>query len=607
MGCAMSPGSLKFSTCLIALMFALGPTSSRPAAAADVVVKSFGAGDGPDNVGIVDASEDTEIDGPQALTTDASGDVYLLDQVNGRIVKFDPKQPSEEPRILEMPNQLQPTDLIVRKSDILVWDGNVHTLQAQADPGETSYRGLEEINTRAADDNTVVSGFAQMGSVDPGDATALLDPNTRAISITKVQPRPRQYVATRGGGSVAIDVIGEGESGAQIEVRRQGEEAGPPMARLALKVQGRLGAVEFLEIDNQGRMFVFAEDVPTSGAIAGAFVARYSTAGELEGVYELPLSNVPLSRRFVTVSADGDVYFLRTQRTGVEVLGMGFRPVSGRKAISIRVAGLGPAVPMPSAHGAITAVRPLTRQQVIETAFAFEGIQWQVNNGAYGRDPDTVCSGFAGRIRRPFYIHGKLGQQVRGVPYCWGCMGSLSQISYKIERGMLAGNICTHNEPRNDAAGVDCSGFVSATWGLATHFSTAAIPSIARQLSDPWELRPGDALDKPGSHVVLFLRFTPNRMAEVMEASPGACNGRVCRNVYPLSSLLARGFRPVRFRALENDTSTVASIEPPQEDKATAKVKRHSTESESRARPERGHHTGGRHRHLSAEERSRDR
>jgi hypothetical protein len=37
-----------------------------------------------------------------------------------------------------------------------------------------------------------------------------------------------------------------------------------------------------------------------------------------------------------------------------------------------------------------------------------------------------------------------------------------------------------------------------------------------------------------------------------MESSTGGCNGKVCRNVYPLSSLLARGYRPVRYRVLEN-------------------------------------------------------
>jgi hypothetical protein len=112
--------------------------------------------------------------------------------------------------------------------------------------------------------------------------------------------------------------------------------------------------------------------------------------------------------------------------------------------------------------------------------------------------------------------------------------------------------VCTRNAPRPDVAGVDCSAFVSAAWGLSVHYTTAAIPAIAAAVANPWDLRPGDALNKPGSHVMLFLRFTPDRRAEVMESSTGGCNGRVCRNIYPLSSLLARGYRPVRFRALEN-------------------------------------------------------
>jgi hypothetical protein len=216
-------------------------------------------------------------------------------------------------------------------------------------------------------------------------------------------------------------------------------------------------------------------------------------------------------------------------------------------------------------------VRPLTRQQTIETAFAFESIQWKLTAPAYGRDPDTACTGFNGRVRRPTYLHSKLGQEVRGIPYCWGCMGSLEQIRAKIERGVLAGNICTRNQPRSDVTGVDCSAFVSATWGLATQYTTSSIPSITSHVTNPWDLRPGDALNKAGSHVMLFLRFTPDRKAEVMEASPGACNGRVCRNVYPLASLLARGYVPVRYRALLNDTSVVAQAAEPKSEKPAAK------------------------------------
>jgi hypothetical protein len=541
--------------CIQLLAVSLNLAFLSQAGASDIVVKRFLAGTGQNTVGIVDASTDTEIEGPQALTTDENGDVYVLDQVNGRIIKFNPKNPSAEPQLLELPAQLQPTDLIVRKADIFVWDGSIHALQPSHAGDNTQFRGLEEVTTRAADDDTVTSRFAQMGSVQPGDASELLNENTRAAVIAKQPPRPRQIIATRGAGSVVADVHSRGDDGARIEVRRRGELDGPPLASLDISVRDRLGAVEFLEIDHTGRMFLFAENIPSLGRIAGAFVARYSSAGQLEGVYELPLLNVPLSRRFVTVSGEGDVYFLRTQSDGIDVLGLGFRLLTGNKIVDVRTSGPAPSQPT---EGPVTAVRPLTRQRAIETAFAFEGIQWTVNVGAYGPDPDTVCTGYGGRIRRPAYLHGMLGQAVRGIPYCWGCMGSFDQIRGKIEHGVLAGNVCTRNDPRSDTAGVDCSAFVSAAWGLASHFTTRAIPAITSPI-DPSDLRPADALNKPGSHVMLFMRFTADRMAEVIESS-GACNGRVCRNTYPLSSLLARGYIPVRFRALANDASAVAEV-----------------------------------------------
>ena len=547
------------------------PALSGAACAADVVVRQFMSGSGPTAVGIVDASEDTEISGPQALTAGDDGSLYVLDQVNNRILRFDPKNAGADPRVLGLPDDLQPTDLVVRQADILVWDGTIHALQPSgppAAPGDTSFRGLEELNTRAGDDAFAMSAFAQMGSQSPGSEIELLDPNTRAVKSREPRARSRQYVASRGSGSVVVDVIPErGEAGAQIEIRRHEDMEAAPLARLNLRVRDRLGAVEFLEVDHNGRMFMFVENIPANAGNAAAFVTRYSKAGALEGIYELPLSNVPLSRRFVAVTGDGDVYFLRTQRGAVDVLGVGFRAIPNGRVIDVRP-------PKPSStpsrpvKGPVAAVRPLTRQTVVETAFAFESIQWKLTQSAYGRDPDTACTGFAGRVRRPTYLHNKLGQEVRGMPYCWGCMGSLEQIRARIERGTMAGNICTRNEPRTDVTGVDCSAFVSAAWGLSTHYTTAAIPSIASPLSNAWDLRPGDALNKPNSHVMLFLRFTPDRKAEVMESSPGACNGRVCRNVYPLASLLARGYTPVRFRALANDTSAVAQAPEPKSEAA---------------------------------------
>jgi len=556
---------LSRSLCLVACLSAWSS-----AAAADTVVRRFSSGIEQDSVGIIDASQDTEITGPQALTAGENGELFLLDQVNNRILRFDPKNSGFEPRIHVLPQDVEPTDLVVRKNEILVWDGSVRALQSRG-ADDTSTRGLEEVSTRAGEDDFALSAFGQMGSGRPADPTELLDPNTRAVARSKGRARSRQYIASRGAGSVVADVIPDKkESSVRIEVRRQDETNA--LAQLQLTVRDRLGAVEFLEIDDHNRLFVLAENIPAAATGAAAFVARYSPAGALEGIYELPLTNqIPLSRRFVTVSGDGDVYFLRTQRSEVDVIAVGFRPLKNAKVIKLATPPA-PATPTFSfgGKGPVAAVRPLTRQQVIDTAFAFEGVQWQVTPTAYGREPDTTCTGF-NRIRRPGYLHGKLGQQVRGVPYCWGCHGSLAQIGAKLTQGVLAGNVCTRNEPRADVAGVDCSAFVSATWGLATHFTTAAIPAITTPVSNVWDLRPGDALNKPHSHVMLFLRFTPDRKAEVMEASPGACNGRVCRNVYPIASLLARGYSPVRFRALAEDAPQVAQARVTNPEPSTAK------------------------------------
>jgi hypothetical protein len=529
----------------------------------DTVVRSFAGGSAASMVGIVPASEDVELAGPQALSANGQGNLFVLDQINGRILQFDPKQPNSHPDVLKMPKDVQPTDLVVHDDDIMVWDGGVRTLKAA--PGQST-RGLggdviqlEEVSSRGADDQVAVSAFAQMGSQAPGSAADLLGQNTRAAIIKMTRQPDRQYVASRSKGSVIADIIPD-KGNASVRVEIQTMVTNETIGQLGLRVRNQLGTVEFLEIDNSDRFYVLAEDVPPSGKNASTFVARYAANGRLEGIYELPLENTPLTRRFVTVSGDGDVYFLRTKPDGIEVVGVGFRPLTNASIIDVRPSRTttAPAPQSDVKFDASAAVRPSNRQQAIETAFAFEGIQWKLTQANYGNDPDSQCSGFS-RVRRPWYLQGKVNQEVRGVPYCWGCHGSLANFRQRIESGTLAGNVCTRNAPRPDVAGVDCSAFVSAAWGLSVHYTTAAIPAIAAPVANPWDLRPGDALNKPGSHVMLFLRFTPDRKAEVMESSTGGCNGRVCRNVYPLASLLARGYVPVRFRAFADDQTTVSA------------------------------------------------
>jgi hypothetical protein len=537
----------------------------------DKLIRNFDTGPGLNSVGLIEASpgvegaadelsDREEIEGPQAIHSGDHGEIYILDQVNSRVLLLDPKWPTEQTRSLKLPEGSRPTDLVVLNESIFIWDGAPRALQAQG-PTDGPYRSLSFAPNTVIPAEAVASAFAQAGSetlpADP-DASEI----SRGIYNDKMRSPAHQLVTSHGKGQITADIALLKNSGVAITVRLPD---GSLLTKCEMHVRSRIGSVEVLDIDRQGRIYVLGENIPADPTDKPyTFVARYAQNGVLDGVFQLPFSDeVALSRRSVTVSPDGDVYFLRTRRGSVDLLGVGFLPIRKRQVID-----LAPHVPLQSQpsfadfsgrKGATAAVRVLNRAQVIQTALQFANVHWRVNAGAYGSDPDRACTGFD-RVRRPGYLHGKLNQDVVGIPYCWGCHGSLPRIAASINGGRLAGNVCTRDNPRFDVTGVDCSAFVSACWGLSTHFTTIAIPAIARQLENPWDLLPGDALNKPGSHVMLFAGFTPDRRAEVVESSTGGCNGKVCRNIYPLASLLARGYRPVRYRGLVNETNVPAIV-----------------------------------------------
>ena len=117
----------------------------------DAVLRSFAGGDGRTSVGVLDAGEDTgEPEGPQAIYAGDNGELYLLDQINARILKFDSRDPGAPPQTLELPDGVTPTDLVVANGDIHIWDGRVLTLQATGRPDAPTRGALDHTLLRAA-------------------------------------------------------------------------------------------------------------------------------------------------------------------------------------------------------------------------------------------------------------------------------------------------------------------------------------------------------------------------------------------------------------------------------------------------------------------------
>ena len=92
---------------LLALSLLFTVPGSSSVRADDILVKSFPSGTGIGFVGtsVSADSDDKEEDGPQALNSGDDGKLYVLDQINGRVLRFDPSNPSAPSAIARIANR----------------------------------------------------------------------------------------------------------------------------------------------------------------------------------------------------------------------------------------------------------------------------------------------------------------------------------------------------------------------------------------------------------------------------------------------------------------------------------------------------------------------
>jgi hypothetical protein len=144
----------------------------------------------------------------------------------------------------------------------------------------------------------------------------------------------------------------------------------------------------------------------------------------------------------------------------------------------------------------------------------------------------------------------KVGEN-RGVPYAWGVYDSPEDFARKVEEGRRAGHVPKSRASKRSAetAGIDCSGLLSKSWQLSRTYSTGQLPEITKRLSSFDELLPGDAIDKPNAHVMVFVSFVTADKKRVHVIEGGAWDGRAYRAVesdYDVERLERDGFVPLR-------------------------------------------------------------
>jgi len=193
------------------------------------------------------------------------------------------------------------------------------------------------------------------------------------------------------------------------------------------------------------------------------------------------------------------------------------------------------------AQTSVIANLPLTtRAAMIATAKKLADHTWTCE----ARNLQASCS-------RTYRCDWKPGQRVTGIPYCWGGVDGPEAFDRRLAQGLAAGAHSRYGVLRC-AAGVDCSGFICLCWGLSLSghaYSTSNLRLIAGKPKYNWftDMKPGDVLNKAGSHVVMFAGYNRDGTINVYEANGGAARVIFHRTTWSRF----KGYIPLQYKAVD--------------------------------------------------------
>lgn len=161
--------------------------------------------------------------------------------------------------------------------------------------------------------------------------------------------------------------------------------------------------------------------------------------------------------------------------------------------------------------------------------------------------------------RNGWWIPGEINT---GIPYKWGGFDDPASFDAAIAAGRAAGDVSTPQKRALDnsavseqAAGVDCSGFVSRCLKLPSGHDSSQLPALCDLLPGPMDLRPGDLLNIPRQHVMIVAGWAkPDRSWIYYYETGGIPDWKPALKQAPLAALLELGYTPLRYRGMARES-----------------------------------------------------
>jgi hypothetical protein len=159
--------------------------------------------------------------------------------------------------------------------------------------------------------------------------------------------------------------------------------------------------------------------------------------------------------------------------------------------------------------------------------------------------------------RNGWWIPGEVNE---GIPYKWGGFDDPATFDRKIAGGCAGGDVSSSAKRHADnaavsaqAAGVDCSGFVSRCLKLPRPFDSSQLPTICEPLPGFQSLRPGDILNIRRRHVLLFAGWSRDRRTIYYYETGGIPQWKADLKESPLQAIAALGYEPLRYRGMASE------------------------------------------------------
>jgi len=527
-------------------------------------------GKGAGQIQIMPGFEEQKPVGPSAISVDDTGNIYIVDQLNNRIMKL-----SSNGNIINdfsYGTSVGAIDLAAINQELFLLDGSndiVHEYdfngQFLRDFSFPNFEQLDRVSGSGAG-QLLITGLLKATEVsaqqDLPFTEASVSIDIASDSITDLSINPEVGIGTRRG-IFHVKLNKNDNTNGTVEI-------GNNLEKYTLNVSSSngwdLGSSNLLDFDQFGNIYILVTSITQSnggGLQVDSRISKYDNQGNLLSTINLPDSTYTYPNKRLAVDENGDVYQLITEQSGTHLIrwsqnptgsSMDFNQLSVRINQELLTSGSNTALSctaQPSStlqdnvgpFSDVTALS-ITRDQIISNAEAYRSHTWTVGASNYAA---RTCTN--GCPVGP--SHWVIGTQITGVAYQWGGYDAVSDFDTKLSQGYLAGDVSGTSCVGNCATGVDCSGFVSRAWGTS-RYTTDTLPQISTLIASS-ALQKGDILNDIKSHVVLFSYFDGSGNPVYYESAYGAPS-KVWLNTTGGWGYVS-GYAPYRYNNIDNGSN----------------------------------------------------